>query len=55
MELIEKDKLIEALDKLIKARNCECSRQKLIEKQAFEYCKTLVNKMPTYEADQDIR
>lgn len=54
MELIDREKAIEALDKLIKARNCECSRQKLIEKQAFEYCKVILNKLPKHETNTDV-
>lgn len=55
MAYIRKEEALEVLDKLIKARNCDCSRQKMIERQAFEYCKTIINKLEEHEEDKDIR
>jgi len=52
MTLINRDEAIAILDKLIKAR-CDCSKQKITEKLAFEYCKTILMKLPAY--DQDIQ
>lgn len=50
MELIDREEAIAVLDKLIKAR-CDCSKQKVTEKLAFEYCKKILMKLPTHEAN----
>ena len=55
MKLINRDEALEVIEKLIKSRTCDCSRQKAIEKQAFEYCRLIISKLKTYETDQDVR
>ena len=54
MDLIDREKALKVLDELIKARTCDCSKQKATERSAFEYCKVILKKLPKYEADSKV-
>lgn len=50
MSRIDREKTIEKLREIQKARtHCQCSREKVIEKIAFDYAIAVVEKMPDEE------
>lgn len=52
MKYIKKEEALEKLQKLIDARkNRNCNRQALVEAQAFEYAKVIINSCE--EIDED--
>lgn len=50
MEFINKKEMLDTIQKFIDARaNKNCSKQSIVEKQAFLYVKEVVNKLKVYE------
>ena len=54
MEYIKKEDVTKTLQKFIDSRKCNCSKQTIIEKKAFEYALAIVNKCKVYETDKDL-
>lgn len=55
MQYIRKDEVVKLLQKFIDSRTCNCSKQTIIERRAFEYALSIVNKVDVYETDKDIQ
>lgn len=56
MELISKEKTIEKLKEIQDKRtHCQCSREKVIEKIAFDYAIEVVRKMPNESEERLVR
>lgn len=54
MKYVSKDEILKVLQKLIDARkNKTCQRQAIIEMKVFEYCRTIVEKLPEVEIEKD--
>lgn len=53
-ELIDRQKAVDALQKLIDARTCStCSRSRILEAQAFRYAQAIVRQLPAETVTAD--
>lgn len=50
VDLIDRNKVLEVMQRFVDARsNCNCSRQRMIEAQAFKYAIQVIKQVKSYD------